>query len=247
MKPYYADDTVSLYVGDMREVLPALGITVDLVVTDPPYGETALRWDRWLDGWPSVVAPVARSMWCFGSMRMFLSHVGEFTVADWKLSQDVIWEKPEGTNLLADRFRRVHEHATHWYRGAWSDTYHDPPRERWYGANGSSRNRGGTKGYHLREAGNRDYIDDGTRLMRSIIRVANMHRRGLHPTEKPVGILVPLITYACPPNGTVLDPFAGSGSTLEAARLVGRRAIGIEIDERYAERAARRLSQEVLA
>jgi site-specific DNA-methyltransferase (adenine-specific) len=60
--------------------------------------------------------------------------------------------------------------------------------------------------------------------------------------EKPLGILDPLIRYACPPGGLVLDPFAGSGSTLDAARQCGRRAIGVEANERYAEAAARRLS-----
>ncbi|WP_119731794.1 site-specific DNA-methyltransferase [Thermomonospora amylolytica] len=71
-----------------------------------------------------------------------------------------------------------------------------------------------------------------------------MHQRGaIHPTQKPLGILTPLIEYACPPGGTVLDPFVGSGSTLEAARLTGRRAIGIELHEPYAEAAARRLAQ----
>jgi site-specific DNA-methyltransferase (adenine-specific) len=82
--------------------------------------------------------------------------------------------------------------------------------------------------------------------MRSVIAVRSMHGRALHPTEKPVGILDPLIRYACPPGGTVLDCFAGSGSTAEAARLTGRKAILIEADERYCELIARRMSQGIL-
>lgn len=69
-----------------------------------------------------------------------------------------------------------------------------------------------------------------------------MHSRSIHPTEKPLGILAPLIAYACPADGLVVDPFAGSGSTLDAARQSGRRAIGIEAREEYCEAAARRLS-----
>jgi adenine-specific DNA-methyltransferase len=62
-----------------------------------------------------------------------------------------------------------------------------------------------------------------------------------HPTEKPIQVLMPLIETFCPPGGIVLDPFAGSGSTLLAARMLGRNYLGIELDANYHAIAQRRL------
>ena len=71
-------------------------------------------------------------------------------------------------------------------------------------------------------------------------------RNGLHDTQKPVELLSRLIEVVTAPGELVLDFFAGSGSTLVAAKETGRRAIGIEVDERYCEIAANRLAQGVL-
>ena len=225
-------------------MLPALGVTADCIVADPPYGETNLKWDRWPDGWPAAAAIVARSLWCFGSLRMYLERGAEF--AAWRLSQDLIWEKHNGSGFDTDRFKRVHEQLTHWYRGAWADIWHTVPITR---VDERSRRKWATSGSgeHRGDIAGTKYDYDGSRLERSVIAVRSMHGRGLHKTEKPVGILDPLVSYACPPGGLVIDPFAGSGSTLDAARCSGRRAIGIEVKENYAELAARRLSQQALA
>ena len=244
MKSYFETDGVTLYHGDMREVLPALGGRADLVCTDPPYGETNLAWDRWVDGWPALAAAAGSSMWCFGSFRMYQKHGSEF--ADWKFSQDVVWEKHNGSGMHADRFRRVHELVVHWYRGAWGECYKHPPTVRLPDVDPRSR-RAPRPARRPAQFGTQtpgrddDYRDDGTRLIRSVFRAKQIQGGG--PTQKPVGILAALIEYACPPGGLVLDLFGGRGSTAVAARQLGRRATLIEADERECEHAARRLAQ----
>lgn len=244
MKPYYSDDLVTLYHGDALEEIP-VGLSCDLVVTDPPYGETSLAWDRWPDSWPALIANHARAMWCFGSMRMFLTKRDEF--GPWKMSQDVVWEKHNGSSLASDRFARVHEFATHWYQGPWSEIRHETPTTS--DATPRTVRRKALPPQHQGARGPSVYtsIDGGPRLMRSVIYQRSMHGRGtINETQKPVPLIEPLIQYGCRPGGVVLDPFAGSATTLVAARNLGRRAVGWEIREEQCEKAARRLEQGVL-
>ncbi len=241
-QPYYSDDRVTLYHGDWRELIPE-DFAADLILTDPPYGETSLAWDKWPTGWPALAARHSRSMWCFGSMRMFLDQRDEFS--DWRLSQDVVWEKHNGSGFASDRFKRVHEHATHWYQGDWDALYHDTPREP--GGDGSKSVRRNPPPTHTGKIGAYSYVDDGLRLARSVMRARSMQGRApINETQKPVPILEPLIHYGCPVGGTVLDLFAGSAAVLVAARNLGRKGVGYEMREEQCESAARRLSQGVL-
>lgn len=242
MSPYYDEDGITIYNGDCREILPKLP-RADAAIADPPYAETSLEWDsnlaQWLDDLPTDC------VWCFGSLRMFLrmSRAGDFE--EWKQAQEIVWEKHNGSIFHADRFRRVHELAVQFYRGDWADIYKSPVTT----ADATARTvRRKDRPRHAGAIGEGAYVsfDGGPRLMRSVIRVASCHGYAEHPTQKPLGILQPLIEYSCPPCGVVLDPFTGSGSALVAARRAGRRAIGIEIDERYCEIAAKRLSQMML-
>lgn len=237
MKPYFEDMVlgVVIYCGDCREIVGDLP-EVDVAITDPPYGETSLLGDRWIPGWSGILP--TNNLWCFGSMRLFMKHATEFF--SWKFAQDVVWEKSNGSTFHSDRFRRVHEHVSQFYKGAWKDIYKSPVRVVEETPRTIRHKRRPTHAGHVEWA---PYAsnDGGPRLERSVLRVASCHGYAEHPTQKPLGIISPLVEYSCPENGVVLDPFMGSGTTLIAAVEAGKRAIGIEINEEYCEVAVKRL------
>lgn len=243
-KPYFEAGGVAIYHGDCREIVPGLG-QFDLVCADPPYGETALDWDTFCRGWLGACASVSSSLWSFGSLQFFMDLASSGELSGWRRSQEIIWEKHNGSSFHADRFRRVHEIAAHFYKGEWSAVYKQPVK-----VNDSQARRCRRKARppHMGNVGSSEFVsvDGGPRLMTSVIFCRSAHGQAQHPTQKPIGILTPLIAYGCPSGGRILDPFAGSGSSLVAAKQMGVAAVGVEIDERHCEVAAKRLSQETL-
>lgn len=239
MTPYYEEPGIQIFHGDCREILPQLS-RVDAVITDPPYGVTSLDWDCAVDGWAHLVN--APCLWCFGSMRFFLSQKFD----GWKYGQEIVWEKHNGSIFHADRFRRVHEFAVQFYQGEWANIYKKPVYT--YDAVKRSVKRKKGRPAHSGDIEQSPYFseDGGPLLMRSVVFVHSCHGDAEHPTQKPVDIIKPLIEYSCPPDGVVLDPFMGSGTTLRAAKDLGRRAIGIEVEEKFCRIAVERLRQEVL-
>ena len=239
MDAYYQDDLVTLYHGAYRDGID--GLTADAIVTDPPYGETSLEWDRWPTHWVADATAITNALWCFGSFRMFMDNLVDFS--GWKFSHEIVWEKHNGSGFAADKFRRVHELATLWYRGEWSDIHHEVPK-----VPGAVKRtvRRKERPPHMGEIVGTRYTseDGGDLLMRSVLQVRSEHGRAVHPTQKPEGIVAPLVEYSVPVGGHVVDLFAGSGTTLLAARNLGRRATGFEVNEEYAEAAALRLSQQ---
>jgi DNA modification methylase len=212
--PYYADDSVTIYHGDCREILPTL--TGDALVTDPPYG---IAWGRatWPDD-PTAYPELMRWLvaegqrlggWCFVFQAM--KNVGHFH--EWF---------PDGWRIFAacKNFAQVRP------TGVWHSW---DPVVFWNSGPNSGPNSGNV---------NRDY---------HVGNVAGVFGERMdHPSPRPLDTMRHLVQLAVPIGGVVIDPFVGSGTTLVAAKWADRRAIGIEIEERYCEIAARRCSQEVL-
>jgi site-specific DNA-methyltransferase (adenine-specific) len=240
-RPYYECAAVTLYHGDARELLPLLP-KADAVITDPPYGETSLDWDVWPDGWPELAAMVAQQVWCFGSMRMFLDKGDDFRRAGFRLAQDVVWEKHNGSNSANDRFRRLHELALHFYRGEWGDVFKAPQVTNDATARTVRRKK---RPPQWGEIGEHHYVseDGGPRLMGSVIYARSCHGYAVNETQKPEAIVAPLLQYSVPPGGLVVDCFAGSGTTGAVARKTGRRAILIEKREAQCQAIAKRMAQ----
>jgi len=220
MKPYYEHGGITIYHGDCREILPQLD-PVDLVLTDPPYGDTTHkgargggRVDKMLVDFDSISAGAFVDI----SKILVNKSLGWVVMTcEWRymhLLDDAgmlvrfgVWVKPNGMpQMTGDR------PATGWEAVA---ILHRRGKKTWNGG--------------------------GSHAVWDVPKVS-----GVHPTTKPLALFNDWVVKFSNVGDIVLDPFMGSGTTLVAAKNLGRRAIGIEIEEKYCEIAAKRLAQEVL-
>jgi len=224
--PYYQDDWVQIFHGDCREILPTLP-KVDLVLTDPQYqlanGKKATTMNAKAKRGAKLLKGTVTRPKDWGQM------VGDNTPFDpaqlLEYSKVILW----GAIHYSDRLPK----STSWLvwdkrDGVASDDNADCEMA-W-------SNIGGPARIHRQ-------------LWKGICRagIENIAIQGdkLHPFQKPVALMKWCIEKSST-SGIILDPFMGSGTTLVAAKQLNRKAIGIEIEEKYCEIAANRCCQEVL-
>lgn len=221
--PYFIGNGITLYKGDCAH----FNIECDLIVTDPPYGQEfkSGRSDLWgaIKGDDDIAGTTSRLAHALKHLRRG-RHVYIFgnklplTTLNLCGFTEIIWDKGViGMGDLSQPWGPQHETINF----ATSELSR-ANRDKGYG-NLSARLRKGSVVRSLR---------------------AQSGRVKYHPTEKPVDILRQLIESSSVMGEIVYDPFAGSGSTLIAAALEGRQAIGVEFEERYCEIAAKRIEQE---
>lgn len=242
-EPYYADDWCTIYHGDCREAGLA-ALEADVVITDPPYGTGLYTTDTaafagfllgsWVERFRSVAVfgyPEILVQWCVD---------GAVVPSEW-----VTWW-PTNAACRGVNFHGLRrESECVGVFGECSGLYElrqlrtSVSSARLVAASYSAdKDRGDSHG----DPGTRRFGDVWTDAAPGL--AFNSSAR-LHPNEKSLAVLSRLVEALTGPGETVLDPFMGSGTTLRAAKL-GRKAIGVEIEERFCEIAAKRLAQEVL-
>ena len=209
MKPYFERDGITIYNADCRDIL--LGLTADVLVTDPPYGMS------FVSGQAAERRPVAGDDSAASrDAALALWNGPALVFGTWRVP------RPAGTrNVLV------------WHKVAMGPGMGDLALP-WGHATEEIYVIG--SGFGGRRRSNVIATYDprgGTSGAAAIVG---------HPTPKPVEVMIPLLE-CCPAEWVIVDPFMGSGTTLRAALDLNRKAIGIEIDERYCEIAARRLDQ----
>ncbi len=217
MKPYYSDDYATIYLGDCREILPQLE-PVDLVLTDPPYG---------IDLKP----PRGITQAIKGDSRREAKALF-WAVAEWA-------------------FNNTPENTEHFFFSGWSETWVKEILAEWFTVKACIvwvKNNFGI-GYYYRPQHEFIYVchkgkPDKPSEAKSDVWLQAKIQAPDHSCEKPPKLIQRLIEDS--KSQIVLDPFMGSGTTLVAAKNLNRKSIGIEIEEKYCEIAAKRLSQEVL-
>lgn len=248
MSVYYQDDYVTLYNGDACETTAALPVNVDLVVTSPPYNLKVMPWEplgHWCDG----QAKGGGGKWNGSDGRGGVEYQDHDDAMPWPEYER--WQHDCLTamwNRLTDTGAIFYNHKPRpcgerlWHPRTLVPTLL-PVRQEiiWARAGGINYNATAyvptyetilliaKPGWRLKSKGAAG-IGDVWRIPQE---------PSEHPAPFPIGVPSRAIE-TCAPD-TVLDPFAGSGTTLVAAKQAGRRAIGIEKSERYCEIAARRI------
>ena len=226
MTPYYEQDGITIYHGDAYEVLPEIE-SIDLLVSDPPYvfGMKSNGNNGKGTGWSDLMnnarlyAPLLREFKRVTAVRNGAAWV--FT--SWRSLPVLMRASLEAEWGI--------ESLLVWDKG---------PEV------GMGGPRGLRAQYELIALYTHPEFRIANRSTKDIWNVpwGGSSPREFHPAQKPTSLLQRIIEVSG--EGVVLDPFMGSGTTLVAARLLGRKAIGIEGEERYCEIAAQRLSQGVL-
>lgn len=220
IKPYYEDKYCTIYHGDCREILPQLP-KVDLVLTDPPYGI------EYKSGHNTGYKTKRKGWDEYRRQDNFAPIAGD----DKPFDPNLLLQFPKlilfGANYFASRL----PDSKCWI--VWDKKCGKPDLQAdceliWTNLKKPSRIY--------------------SHMWRGICRAGEENVTNgpkLHPHQKPVALLRYLIEMS-ETDGLILDPFMGSGSVLVAAQGVNRKAIGIEIEEKYCEIAVKRLAQEVL-
>lgn len=219
----------------------------DAIIADPPYMTTNLHFDKapaldWAAWWAQAWRVVKPS----GVVVLFAADL--FTV-DLIQSQRanyryrLVWEKTRATGFYDSNRRplRSHEDVLVFAQkpGAWTYNPQKTPR---IGPDKSVLNKAANRSSHHGGAAPADYVDDGTRYPTSVVRFSSIEtNQCLHPTQKPLDLMRWLVRTYTNPGETVLDCFAGSGSTLAACLLEGRSGMGCEMDAQYFAKAQARL------
>lgn len=224
MTPYYSDDVVTIYHGDCRDVLPTLS-GARLVVTDPPYtfGLASTSQEGKAGGWGDL---------------MNNSHF----YASWLSECRRLTNARQGAAWVFGSWRSFPVLARSAYEASWPIESLLVWDKEWIGPGGM---RGLRPSYELVALFAQDDFSIADRGLPDIWRSkwASARPNG-YAAEKPVGLLERLIRESG--GGCTLDPFMGSGSTMVAAKQAGATAIGIEVEERWCEVAAKRCSQDLL-
>lgn len=233
MRPYYDEDGVQIYLGDCREVLPGLE-RVDHVITDPPYEAEAHTQQRRVKrgGGVMEVEPLSFDP-VTPELREYVARWVAALARRWVLTFCQVEASPLW-RAAYERWSLNYRRTCIWVKPDGMPQYSgDRPGMGYESlvamhANGKSRwNGGGRHGVFT-------------------INKAEGVGANEHPTQKPTRLMRELVRLFTDRAELILDPFMGSGTTLVAAKNLGRKAIGIEIEEKYCEIAAERLRQRVM-